>query len=91
MTPAQERELEILDYLRQAVASPIGIEIEILSETDIDDIRAYIYTVKREYPEFEQLSLLRSPTDINRLLWICKRAPDAQSRDDQTHPEPTSG
>lgn len=60
---------DLLSFLYRAAATPHGISVE---TTDVTQLRAKLYSLMRDRPEFSNLSLVPSP--INPLeLWIINK------------------
>ena len=58
------------EFLYDALASEFGI---ILTTDDPIKLRARLYPLRRDDPEFADLSILLSPTNPETELWIVKR------------------
>ena len=71
MTPSQT--IDLLEYLSRAATSSIGIALQFESPEELRLIRAKLYTVRKEHPEYSSMSFSEGPDNE---LWIMKGSPD---------------
>lgn len=62
-------ELELLELLFQAAESPFGIKVQ---TNDAEYLRQKLYPLRKNNPDFSQLSFIISPENMKD-LWILRR------------------
>lgn len=62
-----------IEHLYRAASTPRGIVVE---TDDVTRLRAKLYALMREYPQFSNLSLIPSPVNPSELWIVNKESPD---------------
>lgn len=67
--------------LYEALATPLGVEVEVPTPADVERLRQQLYRAKQSDPTLKVLSLLPSPHSSTH-LWIVKREEPDDGRKD---------
>lgn len=73
MTPAEARDVDLLGFLYQALASEIGIEIEITEEA-FNVVRSRLYFLRKANPRLHSIAVIAAPEALGTKIWLMKKA-----------------
>lgn len=70
--PLRQRNLESIQVFERALAAEFGVEVPVVN-TELRNLRQHLYNVRKSDPRYACLSILTSPRDPEKVLWIVKR------------------
>lgn len=70
----RQRELEAIEHFESAIASDVGVEVEIIDESaTIEEVLQYYYFIRKADERYMKYSLIRAPGATATKFWIVRR------------------